>query len=249
MTRVSRTPLLLAAFACIGFVACQKASARQTTQGTATKAVGLGSLQCEKYFRMVTACIDSKVPEIERTEKKQELAYVRSILERAPMSGIADFCETALRDEMQKDTYGCYGAEAAKAGLQTPCSLMTSDELRQIVGAPVSEPKRDESDCLYQVPPSRYVKLEVHWKGGRDELQAARDGMKIVDKQATRTEGFSLVEGQKVDGLGDDAFFVVAGIMPWLYVRKGDTAVQIEAYGGTQEQMMAVARIVLARLR
>lgn len=198
---------------------------------------------------MVTACIDSKVPESERIEKKQELAYVRSTLERAPVSGMADFCETTLRDEMQKDTYGCYAAEAAKAGLQTPCSLMTSDELRQIVGAPVSEPKRDESECLYQVPPSRYVKLAVHWKKGKDELDAARAGVKILDNHLKRTEGVSLIEGQKVDGLGDDAFFVVAGIMPWLYVRKGDAAVQIEDYGGTQDEMIAIGRIVLGRLR
>ncbi len=96
---------------------------------------------------------------------------------------------------------------------------------------------------------SRYVKLVVDWKGGRDELEAARAGAGILDKHLKRTVGQSLVDGETIEGVGDDAFFLTAGIMPWLYVRKGDTSIQIEAYGGSQEQMIAIGRKVLARLR
>jgi hypothetical protein len=39
------------------------------------------------------------------------------------------------------------------------------------------------------------------------------------------------------------------GILPPLCVRKGNTSVQFEAYGGTQDQMVAIGRIVLTRLR
>lgn len=251
MERTVHIAAVLTALACcFGTPACRDASARQTAQN-ATAQTASSAPECDKFFRTVSSCIDTKVPESERSDKRGSLAFVRSTLDRAPKGQAGQFCADALREEIQKDTYGCYAEEAAKAGVQTPCSLITRAEIKEILGSPVGDPIRDESTCVYpgEGASSRYVKLVVDWKDGRDELEAARAGAGILDKHLKRTVGQSLVDGETIEGLGDDAFFLTAGIMPWLYVRKRDTSIQIEAYGGTQEQMIAIGRKVLDRVR
>lgn len=165
-------------------------------------------------------------------------------------------CSMLLAACLAAASSGC-GEMSASRGVprsardRSPCSLSTAAELQAIIGKPLGEPVRDDSVCVFPGAGSspRYVSLTVHWTGGRDELESARDGVKIVDSHLKKTEGMSMVEGQKIEGLGDDAFFVVAGVMPWLYVRKGDTSVAIEAFGSTQEQMVAIASAVLPRLQ
>jgi hypothetical protein len=156
---------------------------------------------------------------------------------------------------MQTDTYGCYAADAAKAGIRSACSLVTKEEMQQIVGLPIRVPKPDESKCLYQAVSNagHYVQLEVHWNDGRDHLDAARASKRIITKvmkkESPGVDPTAIVDGETVSGLGDDAFFMTAGLMPFLHVRKGDSAVTIEDFGGTKEEMIAVARKALSRLR
>jgi len=54
--------------------------------------------------------------------------------------------------------------------------------------------------------------------------------------------------GTPVPGLGDEAFFLTAGLMPMLHVRKGDAAIVVEAQGASDVQLVAIARKALERL-
>ena len=60
--------------------------------------------------------------------------------------------------------------------------------------------------------------------------------------------GKSVVGGKTVTGLGDDGFLVVAGMMPMLYVRKGEAAFSVMGQA-PEALLVGIARRCLERLR
>jgi hypothetical protein len=89
----------------------------------------------------------------------------------------------------------------------------------------------------------------VHWTDGRQQLAAARYALRRLENKTRTAAGDKTVVGTTVTGLGDDAFFLMAGLMPLLHARKGDAAIIVEAQGASDDQLVAIARKVLARLR
>ena len=245
-------------------LACGGGAGAQSTQGgTASakteKAAKAGASACDRLYKMVSECINTKVPHEERAKKLEEVEYSRNIVSSSPLASFIDpakmesSCEENIRQEIQTDSYGCYAGQAAAVGIKTPCSYATRAEIQEALNSPVQEGQHDGSQCYY--PPSgsggRYAKIEVHWTHGRDELDAARTGVKILDKRMAKDDPNidrkTILDGETVPGLGDDAFFMTAGFMPFLHVRKGDAAFSIEAFGSDREQMIAVARKILTR--
>jgi hypothetical protein len=136
------------------------------------------------------------------------------------------------------------GCQQAGAGHHDPCALMTLDDARSLIGA---DAKRDpdaappfttkDATCWYEAGPredSDHAFVIVEEASGKTWL---------AFKERTDTK--------KVDGLGDEAYFMDDSDTLWM--RKGATVLIIEAYkkekAGDQKAMEeAFARKVLSRL-
>jgi hypothetical protein len=227
------TPLIVA------IVIAQTAGSPQST----------GYPECDKFIQMVTECINTKMPQSARADRRQELDAFRGALSFIPASVASEKCTENIKLEMQRDRYGCYAAHAAKAGVQTPCSLVTPADLQQILTTAYGEGQPGASKCTYQPGDGapRPVTIEVRWTGGREELEGARSVQKQMDQAMRTSARKSVVPGKTIPGLGDDAFLIVAGFMPMLYARKGDAAVSVTA-PVSESQLTAIARKALERL-
>jgi hypothetical protein len=207
---------------------------------------------CDKYISMVSACIKTKMPQEARAEEQQRLDAFRDMLVNSFLGPrAAESCELNIRLEIQRDRHGCYAKEAAAAGVRTPCSLVTAAELGTILGASLEQGRPGNSACEYDSArtPGLGVRLEVAWSDGRDQMDAWRGGVDQVREQVRKTLGQSApVSGETVKGVGDDAFFVVAGFTPMISARKGDVAVSVRAQGATRDQLIAILRSALQRI-
>lgn len=255
MKRIAIALIAVAALGCGGAPAAHddgtsERSAEAQAASGAKSAASTGFPACDKYIQMVSECIATKMPESERAEERQRLEHFRSLLSN-PMLGaaIAQKCEENIRLEMQRDRYGCYAARAQAAGVRTACSLVTPGELQEVFKAAFAPGIPGNSACVYEStsPPKRMVRIEVDWNNGRDQMEAWRTGVAMVDRETRKSTGQSMVEAETLAGVADDAFFVLAGFQPMLAVRKGDIALSIQA-PATREQLVAIARKALARL-
>jgi hypothetical protein len=205
---------------------------------------------CDEYFRMVSKCIETKMPESESASEKQNLEMNRKMLSSPAFQTMAgDICRENILHAIQQDSYGCYAEEAKKRGVQTACTLLTRAELEQILQTPLQDGKQDGYTCRYEFPPNKVhepFRIEVHFKDGRDEMDAARGALKLFGGKGPNSVG-QFVAGETVKGVGDDAFFTVAGIEPMLTARLGDVAVSL--VGGVPEQMLQIARKALPRIQ
>ena len=205
---------------------------------------------CDDYLRMVSKCIETKTPEEARASEKQNLERNRQMLSSPAFQGMAgDFCKNTIRTVIQQDSYGCYTEEATKWGVQTACTLLTRVELEKILQTSLQDGVQDGYTCRYPFPPTKIHEpftIEVHFKDGRDEMDAARDALKLFGSKRQHSIG-QFVAGATVKDVGDDAFFTEAGIEPMLTARQGEVAVSL--VGGTPEQMVEVARKVLPRIQ
>lgn len=220
-----------------------------TVVQTADVPQSTGYPECDKFIQMVTECINTKVPPPARGDRQRELDAFRSALGFIPGSVASEKCAENIKLEMQRDRYGCYAARAAKSGVQTACSLVTRADLRQILAADYTEGQPGSSKCTYARADGspRPVTIEVHWTGGRGELENARaQAPSPTSKRAARQ---GAVAGRTIEGLNDDAFLVQAGFMSMLHVRKGDTAFVVEVQGANDQQLIAIARKAIERLR
>lgn len=220
-----------------------------TVVQTAGAPQSTGYPECDKFIQMVTECINTKVPSPAREDRQQELDAFRSALGFIPGSVASEKCAENIKLEMERDRYGCYAALAAKSGVQTPCSLVTRADLRQILATDYAEGQSGASKCTYARADGspRSVTIEVRWTGGREELENARAQAPAATSKRAAKQG--VVAGRTVEGLGDDAFLLQAGFMPMLRVRKGDAAFVVEAPGANDQQLMTIARKAVERLR
>jgi hypothetical protein len=209
--------------------------------------------ECDEYFHMVSRCIETKMPESERASERQRLDYFRNMLGNSPMlrAAAGPSCNQNIRNEIRNDSYDCYAEEAVKRGIQTPCSLLARTELEQNLQVALEDGIHRGAQCIYGFAgnPARHpFRIKVHWKDGRDELTAARGAQALLNGRLQKETGMSgFVPGATVEGVGDDAFFTLAGIWPMLCARAGDVAVSVE--GASQEQLIAIARKALPRIQ
>jgi hypothetical protein len=92
------------------------------------------------------------------------------------------------------------------------------------------------------------LKIKVRWEGARDDIDAARGAQAIVNGKLTKVTGTSdFVPGAAVEGVGDDAFFTLAGIWPMLTARLGDVSIAVE--GVERDKLIAIARLALPRIK
>jgi hypothetical protein len=207
---------------------------------------------CDKYFSMVTACMKTKMPPEERVVQQKQLEALRLILKSPFGETAAGRCEENIRIEVQRDRYGCYGAEAAAAGLRTACTLVTPDELGAILGTAFAPGRPGNNACEYDAPraASRGVRLEVAWRNGRDEMQAWREGVALARAGVAKSTGQTApIDSATLATVGDDGFYVVAGFTQMMAARKGDVAVSVRAQGASQAQLAAVLRKALERVQ
>jgi hypothetical protein len=206
---------------------------------------------CDRYISMVTECIKTKMPSSERADAQGQLDAFRGALGFITGDRATKACEENMRLEMQRDKYGCYAARAAAAGVKTACSLLTPSDLQEVFGTAYSAGQPANYACLYASPqsPERQARLEVAWNDGRGEMEAWRGGVDQVKRDMPKRTGQQAPVGaETVAGVGDDAFFVVAGFTPMMAARKGDVALSVRVQGASRDQLIAIVRKALARL-
>lgn len=149
------------------------------------------------------------------------------------------------------------------------CGLITSKEIESIQGEPLKESKPTGrmlggfavSQCYLMLPtPANSITLSVTQKGdgvdARDPKQFWNDRFhreKTATSGNAPTAGANRIEPQKVDGLGEEAFWTPNPVGGELYVLKNDSYLRINVGGaGDQETKMkkskALAELILKRL-
>jgi hypothetical protein len=146
------------------------------------------------------------------------------------------------------------GGSSARARTdRDPCSLVTREELERIRGGPLFEGEPEDNECRYDAKMVEgriglhFVSITAGWTDARAEMEAWRGAAGFMDGMLRSTEGMSTVSGEALHNLGDEAFFVRAGVMDFLLVRKGNAYVKIEAMG-PPEEVIEIARLAVGRL-
>jgi len=147
---------------------------------------------------------------------------------------------------------------AVKAKIDT-CSLLTSDDLKEVQGEAVKEAQRSDrqdggfivSQCYYSLPTSsNSVVLNVttasegggaanprtFWKDtfGRKEEKGKEREREAKEKKGEESEGS--VPQQKIAGLGEDAYWLASRVGGALYVMKKDLFFRISVGGAGDEK-------------
>jgi hypothetical protein len=109
---------------------------------------------------------------------------------------------------------------------KNPCSLLTKEEVGQVMGIAVAEPTRDGSNCNYVAPDATNGSAMFSTTWEKTEAEAKADYGATAGAMAI---GGKVVPGMPSDGtgavagLGDEASFA----MYFLHVRKGNALLQI----------------------
>jgi len=166
------------------------------------------------------------------------------------------------------------------SGKKDACALLTGAEIEAVQGEPVSETRTSVrpngemliAECLYQTSTST-KSVSVVLAASRSARPSAltprkfwmkqfhandlrEDEMPAADKTAQRPEPEGEEEGPKprrIEGLGEEAYWVGTPITGALYVLKGDNFIRISV-GGVREEgariekSKALARAIVNRL-
>ncbi len=145
------------------------------------------------------------------------------------------------------------------------CALLGSDEIESVQGEPVQETKasRDArtdaiSQCYFLLPTaSQSISLTVIQKGSASEARNPKDfwketfhGEKRTERE--REEGEGSPAPEKIEGLGDEAFWIANRVGGKLLVLKGNRYFKISVGGAKNqeeriEKSKRLARMVLKR--
>lgn len=145
------------------------------------------------------------------------------------------------------------------------CTLLTSDEIKSVLGEPVHETKPSSnsgagfamSQCYFALPTAVNSAVLTLIRRGRGN--ATRQWWEETfhkehaEEKGEREEGEKKAKPQKVDGVGEEAFWTGTKIGGALYVLKGDVSVRVSVGGGDDQETKikkcrALAEIVLQRL-
>jgi hypothetical protein len=143
------------------------------------------------------------------------------------------------------------------------CTLLTKEEAAAVQGEPFKATKGDRksgagltvSQCYFELPTTvNSIVLTVTQKtdgpGGRDPSQSWQE---IFHREKERKKEGEEAEPQKIEGIGDEAFWTGTRVGGALYVLKGNCYIRISVGGaGDQAQKIekskALAESVLKRL-
>jgi hypothetical protein len=151
------------------------------------------------------------------------------------------------------------------------CSLLTSEQIQSVLGEPVQTTKPSGkteggfqvSQCYFALPTaakslSLTILLKGSGPGARDPKQMwqetfHRDPDKEKGKERGEGEEREKAKPQKVDGLGDEAFWTSNAVGGVLYTLKGNSYVRVSIGGGDdpptrQQKSRALTEMVLKRL-
>jgi hypothetical protein len=119
------------------------------------------------------------------------------------------------------------------ASKMKPCSLVSKEEMEQILGFKLKDLAVEQLTCQYRNDEGYMVEVETTWQRGKE----AMDQAKIYNAPA-----FDMVPD-----LGDEAFFQAAGVM---HVRKGDVYLIINSrvFPTPRETETLIANKALASL-
>ena len=143
------------------------------------------------------------------------------------------------------------------------CTLLTKEEVQAVQGEPFKDTKPSQksaaglsiSQCYFELPTAvNSIVLTVTRKaeGGRDPGDSWQD-MFHREKATRKKEEAEEKEPQKIDGLGEEAFWTGTRVGGALFVLKGNCYIRISVGGaGDQAQKIekskALAESVLKRL-
>lgn len=145
------------------------------------------------------------------------------------------------------------------------CTLLTKEEIQAVQGEPFKDTKGtgksgaglSVSQCYFELPEAvNSIVVTVTKKsegaGARDPLQSWREIFHPNENAAKKEEGEER-EPQKVEGIGDEAFWTGNRVGGALYVLKGNSYIRISVGGaGDQEAKIkkskALAQSILSRL-
>ena len=98
------------------------------------------------------------------------------------------------------------------ASKMKPCSLVSKEEMEQILGIKLKDLAVEQLTCQYRNDEDYMVEVETTWQGGKEAMDQAKV--------------YNGTTFDVIPGLGDDAFFQAAGVM---HVRKGDVYIIINS--------------------
>lgn len=141
------------------------------------------------------------------------------------------------------------------------CELIKKSEIKSVQGVAVAERKSDErpsgpfivSQCYYTATPfNKSVSLEVTRAGAKTPAgQGVEAFWQRRFREAKPSKGADVP--QRVEGVGDEAYWAGNDLIGSLYVRKGDQIVRISVGGkddpeSKKKKSVALARKALGRL-
>jgi hypothetical protein len=146
----------------------------------------------------------------------------------------------------------------AAAALAGACTLLTAAEVASIQGEKPTkvretQPLSDSSQCLFSLPTvAKFVVVEVT-RGPRVAQLAER--MRLAAAVEGEESGeFEAPAVERVEGLGDEAFWAEGVRQGALYVRRGQTLLRV-AVGGDEDKAAKLSKLrvlaskALGRLR
>jgi hypothetical protein len=155
------------------------------------------------------------------------------------------------------------GANPPQSSVGDACTLLTKEEIQAVQGETFKNTKPSQrvsagltiAQCYFELPTAaNSVVLTVTRKaeGGRDPSQSWQD-IFHSEKRSEREEEGGGKEAQKIDGVGEEAFWTGTRVGGALFVLKGNCYIRISVGGaGDQAQKMekskALAESVLKRL-
>jgi hypothetical protein len=157
-------------------------------------------------------------------------------------------------------------AATAPAPGPDACTLLTKEDTQAVQGEPFTNTKASQapvaglnvSQCYFELPTAvNSIVLTVTRKaegaGGRDPSQSWQEIFHRESPREKKEEGEEEREPQKVDGIGDEAFWLGNRVGGALYVLKGNSYIRISVGGaGDQAQKLekskTLAQSVLNRM-
>ena len=130
-------------------------------------------------------------------------------------------------------TGGAPTSTNAAASKMKACSLVTKEEMEQILGSKLKDVAVDQLTCQYRNDEGYMVELETTWQGGREAMDSAKT--------------YNAILFDPVPDLGDEAYFQAAGVM---HIRKGDVYMIINSriYQNPRETETLIGDKALASL-
>ena len=193
---------------------------------------------------------------------KSNVLYATVSVTRPPSTSPQPVAATPLRPGNQPSSAATATNVGSSKGKIDACALLTSKEIESVQGEPLKDTKRSggfgagfvASQCYFGLPTSaNSISLTVTQRGdgsdARDPQQFWKEtfhGEKDQDK-ARNDEEEKAAPPQKIDGIGDEAFWTGNRVGGALYVLKKDILIRISVGGPDNEETKINKSKVLAQ--